>query len=109
MKRGEIYTAAPPGDYGKPRPVVIVQSDVFTDRDSVTVCLFTSTLVNAPLFRVRIAPGASNKLRKASDIMVDKIMTLKRSRLTSPLGALTPEETAVLDQALARWLALPAL
>ena len=109
MKRGDIYTAAPPGDYGKPRPVVIVQSDLFTDRESVTVCLLTSTLVDAPLFRVRIKPGPSNKLRKASDIMVDKIMTVRRSRIGNALGSLTAEETAILDQALARWLGLPSL
>ena len=54
MKRGDIYAAIPPGDYGKPRPVVIVQSDAFAARDSITVCLLTSTLVDAPLFRVRI-------------------------------------------------------
>lgn len=108
MKRGDLYTAAPPGDYGKPRPVVIVQSDLFADRDSITVCLLTSTLINAPLFRVRVEPGPLNKLRKASDIMVDKIMTLKRSRLASPLGSLTADETRLLDQALARWLALPS-
>ena len=107
MKRGDLYAAIPPGDYGKPRPVVIVQSDAFTSRDSVTVCLLTSTLINAPLFRVRIKPGPHNGLRKASDVMADKIMTLKRARLTTAMGSLTQEETALLDHALARWLALP--
>ncbi len=107
MKRGDIYAAIPPGDYGKPRPVVIVQSDAFTARDSVTVCLLTSTLINAPLFRVRIKPGPHNGLRKASDVMVDKIMTLRRARLTAMTGSLTPEETLLFDRALALWLALP--
>ena len=38
VSRGDVWTAAGGTDYaGKPRPVVIVQSDVFTDRDSVTV------------------------------------------------------------------------
>lgn len=107
VKRGDLYSAIPPGDYGKPRPVVIVQSDLFAQRDSVTVCLLSSTLIDAPLFRVRLAPGPHNKLRKLSDVMVDKIMTVKRSRLASALGSLTADETAALDQALARWLALP--
>ncbi len=107
MKRGDIYAAIPPGDYGKPRPVVIVQSDAFTARDSATVCLLSSTLINAPLFRVRIEPGPLNRLRKTSDIMADKIMTLKRSRLTDAMGTLSEEETALLDQALRHWLALP--
>lgn len=107
MKRGDIYAAIPPGDYGKPRPVVVVQSDAFAARDSVTVCLLTSTLINAPLLRVRIEPGTQNSLRKPSDIMVDKIMTLKRSRLTDAMGTLSTEETALLDHALGHWLALP--
>lgn len=107
MKRGDIHAAIPPGAYGKPRPVVIVQSDAFAARDSITVCLLTSTLVDAPLFRVRIEPGALNSLRKASDIMVDKIMTLKRSRLTDAMGTLSGEEIELLDRALGRWLALP--
>lgn len=107
MKRGALYTAIPPGDYGKPRPVVIVQSDLFAERDSVTVCLLTSTLINAPLFRVRVSPGPHNKLSKASDVMLDKLMTVRRSRLATPLGQLTAEETGTLDRALARWLSLP--
>ena len=107
MKRDEIYKAIPPGEYGKPRPVVIVQSDFFGDRDSVTVCLLTSTLINAPLFRVRIAPGPHNKLRKPSDIMVDKIMTVRRERLSEHVGNLAAPEMAALDRSLAVWLSLP--
>ena len=107
MKRGDLYSAVPPGDYGKPRPVVIVQSDLFADRDSVTVCLLSSTLIDAPLFRVRVVPGTHNRLRKASDVMVDKLMTVKRTRLTTALGSLTTDEIASLDRALARWLSLP--
>jgi len=107
VKRGEIYKAIPPGDFGKPRPVVIVQSDFFSDRDSVTVCLLTSTLINAPLFRVRIAPGPHNRLRKPSDIMVDKIMTVRRERLSEQVGDLAAGEMAALDRSLAVWLSLP--
>ena len=107
MKRGDLYSAVPPGDYGKPRPVVIVQSDLFADRDSVTVCLLSSTLIDAPLFRVRVAPGTHNRLRKASAVMADKLMTIKRTRLTTALGSLTAAELASLDRAIARWLSLP--
>src|SRR5687767_3740045 len=107
MKRGEFYIATPPGDYGKPRPVVIVQSDLFLEaRDSVTVCLLSSELIGAPLFRVRVKRGPANRLKRASDVMADKVMTLRKERLGEPLGSLTPEEQAALDQALRRWLAL---
>jgi mRNA interferase MazF len=107
MKRGELYVATPPGDYGKPRPVVIVQSDLFLEaRDSVTVCLLSSELIAAPLFRVRIKRGPHNRLKRASDVVADKLMTLRKERLGEPLGALTADELAALDQALRRWLAL---
>ena len=43
MKRGEIWTmAGGPGYASKPRPVVIVQDDAFTARDSIVVCLITT-------------------------------------------------------------------
>lgn len=107
MKRGDIYVALPPGDYGKPRPVVVVQSNLFiAARDSITVCLISSELARAPLFRVPVKPGSSNSLDRASEVMADKVMTLRKGRLGQSLGALASEELALLDQALRRWLAL---
>ncbi|MGH8728834.1 MAG: type II toxin-antitoxin system PemK/MazF family toxin [Burkholderiales bacterium] len=107
MKRGELYVAAPPGDYGKPRPVVIVQSDFFiAARDSVTVCLLSSTPIDAPLFRVPVKRGPLNRLKRASEVMADKLMTLRKERLGESLGTLSADELAALDQALRRWLAL---
>lgn len=108
MKRGELYVAAPPGEYGKPRPVVVVQSDLFiAQRNSITVCLLTSDLIDAPLFRVRVNPGPSNQLKNPSDVMADKLMTLTKGRFGARLGALNIDELAALDQSLRRWLALP--
>jgi mRNA interferase MazF len=107
MRRGELYVAAPPGDYGKPRPVVIVQSDLFIEaRDSITVCLLSSGLIDAPLFRVRVKRGSSNRLKRACDVMADKVMTLRKERLRQSLGSLSPDELVAVDQALRRWLAL---
>src|SRR5580693_343081 len=43
MRRGDIWTVSGGKDYaGKPRPVVIVQDDVFDATDSITVCAFTT-------------------------------------------------------------------
>ncbi|MGH8719646.1 MAG: type II toxin-antitoxin system PemK/MazF family toxin [Burkholderiales bacterium] len=107
MKRGELYIATPPRDYGKPRPVVIVQSDLFLEaRDSVTVCLLSSELIDAPLFRVRVKRAPHNRLKRASDVMADKLMTLRKERLGESLGTLSTDELVALDQGLRRWLAL---
>lgn len=107
MKRGDLVICIPPGSFGKPRPAVVVQADMFNAaRDSITACLLTSDLVHAPLFRVRVRPGPSNALRKTSDVMVDKVMTLRKERLSIALGRLTFEEMRAVDRALLLWLGL---
>ena len=88
MRRGEIWTVAGGGDYaGEPRPALILQDDRF-DTDSVTVCLFTSDVTEAPLFRLEIESSAANGLDATSRLMIDKITTVHRRRLGSKLGAL---------------------
>lgn len=63
MKRGDIVLAVARGDYGKPRPAVVVQSDLFNSTHaSLIVCLLTSELVDAPLFRLTIPPSPTNGL-----------------------------------------------
>ncbi|MGH8729047.1 MAG: type II toxin-antitoxin system PemK/MazF family toxin [Burkholderiales bacterium] len=107
MKRGELYVGAPPGEYGKPRPVVIVQSNLFIEeRDSVTVCLLSSESIEAPFFRVPVERSESNRLKRTCYVMVDKLHTLRKERLRQPLGSLSPDELAAVDLALRRWLAL---
>jgi mRNA interferase MazF len=74
VKRGDIVIAAPPGAYGKPRPVIVLQADSFT-LASYTVAPFTSDLQDAPLLRVPVEPDSENGLQKPSQIMIDKIVT----------------------------------
>ena len=53
MKRGDVVTVAPSGNYGKPRPAVIVQTDALPAKHgSVVVCQMTSECSDAPDFRV---------------------------------------------------------
>ena len=40
IKRGDIVTCALSGDYGKPRPAVVVQSDLFNKTWEKTKILF---------------------------------------------------------------------
>jgi mRNA interferase MazF len=107
VKRGEIWTAAGGGEYGgKPRPVVIVGDDLFADLPSVTVCGFTTHASDAPLIRLLVAPTAANGLRQNCWIMVDKIITVPRSRLGARLGQLDAAGKVALGRALAVYLGL---
>jgi mRNA interferase MazF len=100
MRRGEIWTVAGGGDYtGKPRPVVILQDDRFDATDSATVAAFTTDPTEAPLFRVRVEPNGRNGLESASRIMVDKITTVRKSRLGALVGRLDDEDLVRLNQA----------
>ena len=80
MRRGTIVTVAMPGDDGKPRPAVVIQSERLAATDSLLVCPLTSTQRDAPLYRLAVAPDAENGLRQASDIMVDKITAVRRAQ-----------------------------
>lgn len=102
MKRGDIVTVALAGDYGKPRPAVVIQSDWLDETDSVLVCLFTSTVRDAPIFRLTVEPSPSNSLQAISQVMVDKIMAVRRDKCGAIIGRL--DEAAML--ALNRMLSL---
>jgi mRNA interferase MazF len=107
VRRGELVTVALPGDYGKPRPAVVVQADLFNETHaSVTVAPVTSTLVNAPLFRLAVEPSAQNGLRALSQVMVDKLTSVRRERIGATIGALEPDTLARVNRALALWLGI---
>jgi mRNA interferase MazF len=106
VTRGDIVTVAIPGDYGKPRPAVIVQSDSLPETDGVMICLTTSTLRGLPLYRLPVAPTAANGLREATEIMADKAMSAKRSKIGPVIGRLSEADLFVLNRMLAFALGL---
>jgi len=107
LRRGDVVLAATPGDYGKPRPAVVTQSDIFNEtHPSVVMCPLTTFRVEAPLFRITVEPTQGNGLRRPSQVMVDKITTLRRDRLRSTIGRLDQETMRRVDRALAVFLGL---
>ncbi|MBQ1837893.1 MAG: type II toxin-antitoxin system PemK/MazF family toxin [Neisseriaceae bacterium] len=82
MKRGDIVTVALSGDYGKPRPAVVVQNDKVS-LDSLILCLITSD-VKTSQFRVFVEPSKETGLQKISQVMTDKYNdhTQKQNRQT---------------------------
>lgn len=104
MRRGDLVTIALQGDYGKPRPALIVQSDLFDEHPSVTILPVTSELRETPLFRIRVAPNAANGLQKTSDIMVDKAQSVPRDRIGDAFGRLSAEQMLEVNRSLAMFL-----
>lgn len=104
MKRGDLVTIALQGDYGKPRPALIIQSDLFNEHPSVTILPVTSELRGAPLFRVRIEPEPANGLQKTSEIMVDKAQSVPRERVGEVFGQLKEEQMLAVSRSLAVFL-----
>jgi mRNA interferase MazF len=102
MRRGDVVTVAAAGDYGKPRPAVVVQSDAFPESHaSVIVCQMTSDLVDAPNFRITVEPSPGNGLRARSQVIADKPVTIRRERIGRSIGHLTPQDLIRLNAALA--------
>ncbi len=108
MKRGDIVIVAARGAYtGKPRPALVVQSDLFNDTHaSVSVCPITTEVVDADLFRVALLPGSRTGLDRPSQVMVDKIVSVPRTAVTRTIGRSSGEELATVSEALSRWLDL---
>src|SRR6266568_1608139 len=102
MRRGDVVTVAAAGDYGKPRPAVIVQSDAFPESHaSVIICQMSSEVADAPDFRVTVDPSAGNGLRVRSQVIADKPVTVRRERIGRQIGRLGVEEISRLNAALA--------
>lgn len=107
IKRGDVVLCAAPGDYGKPRPAVVVQSDLFNPtHPSITLCPVTSDLQPATLFRLGVIPSSENGLKKNSQVMVDKITSLPRKRIGKVIGSVSSAQIRNIDTSLKLWLGL---
>jgi mRNA interferase MazF len=104
MRRGDLVTIALPGDFGKPRPALIIQSDLFDQAPTVTILLISGTFQDTPLLRLSIEPDNENGLRKPSQIMVDKVMTMRRDKVGAPFGKLNAETMVSVNRLLAVFL-----
>ena len=109
MKRGDVVVVVMQGDYGKPRPALVIQSDLFNDaHSSVVVVPVTSTIIDAPLFRLTLDPTPSNGLRAVSQIMVDKVTAVRRDRIGKAVGRLDDSTMMRVNRAIALWFGLAA-
>jgi len=107
MRRGQFVVIAVPGDYGKPRPALVVQSDLFADLPSVVICPLTTTLRDdADLFRLEVAPSPRNGLREKSQIAIDKITVVPASKIGGVIGQADDALLLRVNRALAVFLSI---
>jgi mRNA interferase MazF len=106
VRRGEIVTIALPGAYGKPRPGLIIQSDLFGALGSVIILPITSELRTAPLLRIAVEPSPANGLQKTSQIMIDKTQTVPVEKIGAIIGKLDPDAILAVNRALATFLGI---
>lgn len=108
MTRGDVVVVAAKGAYtGKPRPALLVQSNLFNEtHSSLTVCPITTDVVDASLFRVTLPPGDRTGLTSASQVMIDKMVSVPRSAVSRTIGRCDNGELEAVADALRRWLDL---
>jgi mRNA interferase MazF len=107
LARGDVVAAVVPGDFGQPRPAVIVQARPYLEsHTSVTVCPLTTHLTGLRMFRIMIAPDKNNGLDEPSEVMVDKVSSLRRERIAQSIGRLSAADMRAIDNSLRGWLAL---
>ncbi|MDE2914528.1 MAG: type II toxin-antitoxin system PemK/MazF family toxin [Paracoccaceae bacterium] len=102
MRRGDLVTVALQGEHGKPRPALVIQSDLFAELTStVTVVLLTSTALDVPLIRVPVEPSESNGLHRRSYVMIDQVFSAGTRRVGQVFGHLDDADMAAVNRALA--------
>jgi mRNA interferase MazF len=106
MTRGDLVTIALQGDYGKPRPALVIQAEAFRELGSVTLLPVTSTLIEAPLLRVTLQPTADNGLQSPSQVMVDKAVTVKRDRIGPAFGHIGKGDMVEVERCLSVFLGI---
>ena len=107
IKRGDGILAAMAGDFGKPRPALVIQSDLFNPtHSSLVICPITSNLLDAPLFRLTLKPTSENGLKNESQLMIDKLAAVKCRRIGKKIGQLSAAQMTRVGDALRMWLEL---
>jgi mRNA interferase MazF len=87
MQRGDLVTVALRGDAGKPRPALVIQSDIFADLPTVVVLPLTSALLDLPLVRVTIEPLPATGLQQRSQVMISRPQFVPRVKLGRVIGS----------------------
>lgn len=104
--RGDLVTIAMQGDFGKPRPALVIQANQFNQHSSMTVLPITSTIVAAPLLRITLEPSQKNGLHKPSQVMIDRVLTVKRDKVGPAFGQVDADIMLEVERCLAVFLGI---
>jgi mRNA interferase MazF len=106
-RRGQFVTVATAGDYGRPRPALVVQSDLFAELPSTVICPLTTTLRDdADQFRLGVEPSARNGLRQPSQIAIDKLTVVPAAKIGEIIGQAEDALLLRVNRALALFLSI---
>ncbi|MGO9008126.1 MAG: type II toxin-antitoxin system PemK/MazF family toxin [Beijerinckiaceae bacterium] len=106
-RRGQFVTVATAGDYGKPRPALVVQSDLFAELPSVVICPLTTTIrTDADQIRLEVEPSSQNGLRELSQIAIDKITVVPAAKIGDVIGNADDALLLRINRALALFLGI---
>ena len=106
MQRGDLVSVAVQGDFGKPRPALVMQSDWFAKHPTVTLLPLTSDLQNSPMLRVTVRPSEATGLVVTSQVMIDKATTVRREKIGSLIGRLEADRLIEIERCLAVFLGI---
>jgi mRNA interferase MazF len=106
MKRGDLVPVVLAGAFGKPRPALVIQSDLFAKHPSVTILPIARELRPIEIFRIAAEPTKRNGLRAPSQIVVDKTHIIPRDKAGDPFGHLESGTLTAVNRALAVFLGL---
>ena len=100
MKRGDVVLVVLQGELGKPRPGVVVQTDELDALSSTIICPMSSHIDAANRMRPVVDPTVENGLLVRTQIMTDKLNTLRHDRVKRIIGTLDSDARERLDSAL---------
>ncbi|WP_157016010.1 type II toxin-antitoxin system PemK/MazF family toxin [Mesorhizobium xinjiangense] len=101
MKRGDVVIVSLPGDYGKPRPAVIIQNDRLEGKlESYIIALLTTFDEGAKVLRINVRPSPENGLKRESKVMVDKLYAIPEHRIHQHIGTMDAASMRGIDRAL---------
>jgi mRNA interferase MazF len=107
LARGTVVIVSVPGEFGKPRPAVVVQNSRLTPvMESVVIALVTTSAKGGRHVRIRVEPTEPNGLRATSRIMVDKLFAIHKHRIKQVVGMVDQGTMLQVDEALRTILAL---
>ncbi len=106
LSRGALVTVALQGDHDKPRPALVIQSDLFSGTATAVMLPMSSTLVETPLGRVTVEPTETNGLRAASQVMVDKPIAVPTHKIGPAFGRLDDAALLEVSRALALFVGI---